>query len=715
MKQEINLRYIAGEIIGYALIYTGVARMFLNRRFARGEATAFFLHDPDKLVFEKVLDRARRWGFAFVDDSQLADFLNGQFKSDKPLLHISLDDGWSDNPDSVAQYAERHNIPVTYFISTEPMESGDFWWRRIDDPAMLEQLMSADNAKRVEYMAHLARPARGRDAMTAEQVVALSRMQHATIGNHTHNHPNLGNCAPAEIDFEIREADRRLRELTGNAPVSFAYPSGSINGHEREVLRDLGYAVAFSVEPEGIVAGQTDCFRIPRFSDNMHAGPAENFCRLIGLWQGIYRLFARTPKVYASTSGDRRPIALLQFIPEPTETFRPDVTALFRTYLPRRQVDCKLVGSNSQHEAVVATSGSLSALGKISRKLRMLSSYWGNWFRCMSRTSRYNCDVIQVRDMALVGVLTLLWARWKGIPFCYWSSFLMCDQRVIKARAELRARLSLKYAFMLVRGLFEEFLMYRIVFHYADHVFVQSDAMAAYYHARGVPLDQMTAVPMGVDMEQLDLTELKADRPPHWVGAPVIAYLGTLNSERGVRNLIDVLQKVRQSVPTARLALIGSSERAAENEALLRHASSLGLADAVEITGWLPSKEAWKLMLNADVAVSFFPRSPVFDTCTPTKCLEYLAAQIPCVANDNPDQAQILTQSDAGWLVRNDDADLVAALVDVLNDLPAARRRAATGSAYIESHRSYRVISEMVAHCYRDIVHEARLGQPVSA
>ena len=219
----VGPRYIVGELIGYALIYSGIARWFLNRRIARGEVTAFFLHDPDKQVFAKVMTTARRWGFEFVNDQQLLDHLNGEKIAERPLLHISVDDGWRNNLTNGAEFAEQNNIPVTYFISTEPMEAGDFWWNRVEDAKTVHQLMNSQNAERLQYLQkHAAQTATRRLAMTADDVARLAKMRHATIGNHTHSHPILGTCTNEEIEFEISEAHRRLTGLLGTNLISFA-------------------------------------------------------------------------------------------------------------------------------------------------------------------------------------------------------------------------------------------------------------------------------------------------------------------------------------------------------------------------------------------------------------------------------------------------------------------------------------------------------------
>ncbi|MET3107080.1 peptidoglycan/xylan/chitin deacetylase (PgdA/CDA1 family) [Oxalobacteraceae bacterium GrIS 2.11] len=285
-----KMKYWLMELGAYFLIYSGIAHLYLTRRIARGEVTAFFLHDPKKEVFEKIILKARAWGFEFINDQQLIDYLNGKEIANKRFMHLSVDDGWRNNLKTVAPFAEAHNIPITYFISTEPMESGDFWWNKVPDFATAARLRAMPNAGRMEYLRQLseAAPQTERTAMTPDEVKALSGMRHATIGNHTHNHPMFSHCSDQEMEYELTEAHLQLQRLIEKPVTSFAYPCGAVNGYEQEVLRRLGYQVAYSTDPRGVRKDEPNRFDIPRFEDNNRGGPAENFCRMIGLWETIY-------------------------------------------------------------------------------------------------------------------------------------------------------------------------------------------------------------------------------------------------------------------------------------------------------------------------------------------------------------------------------------------------------------------------------------------
>lgn len=392
---------------------------------------------------------------------------------------------------------------------------------------------------------------------------------------------------------------------------------------------------------------------------------------------------------------------ILQLVPEPLPSFRADVATLFGKYLPRHAVACDIVGKAGQGEA--NGQGFLSMRRPARHKQRWRNELAFAWLclRTALTVPKRDCDIIQVRDMVSIGLAALAIARLRGMRFAYWVSFLMSEGRIERARRELARRFTLHYTLVLWKGLAERAILYRIVLARADHVFVQSDAMLERMAARGIPRARMTAVPMGVDTEKLGAAAISPRRLPGWEGAPVLAYLGTLDSSRHLDKVLDTLAILRRHYPGARLLLIGDSPTPSDVAKLREHAAGLGLADAIHITGWLAADDALPLLAGADAAISYIPRGELFDISSPTKLLEYLALAVPCVGNDTPDQVRVLSASDAGWLTGSTPEDMAQGVAAIFDNPAAARARAAAGPLFIEENRSYRVLAEHVARRYR--------------
>jgi len=399
-------------------------------------------------------------------------------------------------------------------------------------------------------------------------------------------------------------------------------------------------------------------------------------------------------------------LRILQLVPEPLPTFRADVATLFGKYLPRYGVECHLVGKGSAAPLDADGQGGFASQRRSQSggRLKAELSFAVLCLRALLGANRGNCDLIQVRDMVSIGLLALMVARIKRIPMSYWVSYLMSEGRIERARTDLARRGGLRPRLVLAKGLIEQWLLYRVVLPRADHVFVQSEAMAALMASRGVPPSRLCAVPMGVDMENVAAGGLAPRQWPGWEGRPVIAYLGTLDRARCLDKVIEALVLVRRQIPDACLLLIGSSPRPEDITLWLNTAKQRGIGDAVQVTGWLHASEAWQYLLGAQAAVSYIPRGALYDVSSPTKLLEYLALGMPCVGNDTPDQAAVLSASDAGWLSASTAEAMAEGLLAILRDPEAARRRAAAGPDFIEAVRSYRVLGEAVARRYHAVL-----------
>lgn len=392
---------------------------------------------------------------------------------------------------------------------------------------------------------------------------------------------------------------------------------------------------------------------------------------------------------------------ILQFVPDALPAARADVAVLFGKYLPREGVHCHIVGrSTSESMHIDQGFASVSRARKHNIRLRQEFEYLLLCTRVLLGVKRSKIDLLQVRDMVTIGLFAALIARFKGIPYTYWMSYLMSEGRKERAMVAGAWRSSLRSTIVWVKGAVEEIILYRLVLPLSSHIFVQSDAMRDYVSKRGIPATRITPVPMGVDTEQLTRESICSRRIPGWENIPIMAYLGSLELIRQPWVLIDTLAIVRKHHPLTRLLLVGTAESKAANQRILDYADQRGLLESVHVTGWLAAHDAWSLICGADVAISYVPRSPLFDVSSPTKLLEYLALALPSIGNDNPDQAVVLGMSRAGWLTKSDAQSLSTAASEILDDPVRAAERAAQGPSGINTYRSYRILAQQVAQRY---------------
>src|SRR5205823_1059805 len=98
------------------------------------------------------------------------------------------------------------------------------------------------------------------------------------------------------------------------------------------------------------------------------------------------------------------------------------------------------------------------------------------------------------------------------------------------------------------------------------------------------------------------------------------------------------------------------------------------------------------------------PPSPMLVVGTPTKLVEYLAMGRPVVANDHPDQREILEASGAGLITDLSPEGFAAAITILLSDRTAAESMAVRGPPWITAHRSYAMLAEVVSSVYSELI-----------
>jgi glycosyltransferase involved in cell wall biosynthesis len=303
-----------------------------------------------------------------------------------------------------------------------------------------------------------------------------------------------------------------------------------------------------------------------------------------------------------------------------------------------------------------------------------------------------NYDAVEVKDKFIAGVFALLAARLHRKRFVYWLSFPFPEFYLTKARDGM-ARYPLLYR---LRGYGFELLLYRLLLPAADHVFVQSEQMRRDVAAKGIPLSKLTAVPMGIKVDPRVKVALQAARARIPAGEPAILYLGTLGRERRIDFLLRVLELVLREVPDSKLYLVGRGESPEDETFLQEETRRLGLMSSVVFTGQLPQAEALQYVRDADLCVSPFYPTPILNSTSPTKLVEYMAMSKAVVANTHPEQQLLIEQSGGGYCVPYEEQAFAAAIVKLLRAPELAREMGERGRRYVIEHRSYGVIARSV-------------------
>ena len=387
--------------------------------------------------------------------------------------------------------------------------------------------------------------------------------------------------------------------------------------------------------------------------------------------------------------------------------FRPDTVVLFADELRHRGHEIDWIFQSKAPLAkpyqttweggsawVTSTDRRPSLRGKLRRQL------FGIWMDLgiipRSRKRRY--DFIQVRDRFFGAITGLIAARLSGSRFFFWLSFPFPEMYLYRIEIGESPFPMLDR----IRGSFLKFILYRVIMPAADYVFVQSDQMKADVVANGIDADKIMPVPMGISLKRLAHWSVEY-APLSLPDAPIVLYLGTLIKDRKLDFLVRVHKKVVDRIPQAKLYFVGSGQCDEDERRLLDEARRLGISDSMVLTGFLPIEQAWQYLHRASVCVSPFYPTPILNSTSPTKLVEYMAFGKPVVANNHPDQRKVIDDSGAGYCVDWDEDQFADAILKIINDPEGAEAMGKRGQRYVEKHRSYEAIADVLDTTYRNL------------
>jgi peptidoglycan/xylan/chitin deacetylase (PgdA/CDA1 family) len=278
-----------------AFYLSGSKMRHLKKASSKGEILlSIYFHNPSHTLFTSCVLWLKKKGFAFISVAELQDIIANKKPLPPSSVVLTVDDGWKENKENIAQVAEQLQVPVTIFISTEPVEKEKrFWWSVVEDGIknrltnkQIGELKHIPDEEKVKIIEQIENQLpKKRDALTIDEVKEIANGNFITIGSHTVSHPILTQCKNEQSLFEINASKKKLEDWLKKPVTSFAYPNGMYGEREKKYLSDGGYTIAFNTIPEYVTRETLNTpFDIPRFDVLEEVSLMENYCRMTGIW-----------------------------------------------------------------------------------------------------------------------------------------------------------------------------------------------------------------------------------------------------------------------------------------------------------------------------------------------------------------------------------------------------------------------------------------------
>ena len=321
-----------------------------------------------------------------------------------------------------------------------------------------------------------------------------------------------------------------------------------------------------------------------------------------------------------------------------------------------------------------------------------------NDLRAIRLTQTEQYDFIQVKDKFIIALIALFLSKIYNTKFFFWLSYPFPEADFYEYKTGT-ARYPLLY---FIRGAFFKFFLYKLILPNCDHIFVQSDQMKMDIVGYEISSDKITPVPMGIDLDDNQL----GTKAQNWLekDTKALIYLGTMQKVRRIDFVIKVFRKVLDKIPDAKLYMVGDSENSEDLELLKMEAQRLKVDHATIFTGNLPRNEAIEYVKIASVGISPFFPTPILNSTSPTKLIEYMALGIPVVANDHPEQYKIIKESKAGYCVPYNENAFAAAIIVLLGDRDKQKDMGQKGAIYVKNYRCYKIIADKLENQYNHLL-----------
>lgn len=234
----------------------------------------------------------------------------------------------------------------------------------------------------------------------------------------------------------------------------------------------------------------------------------------------------------------------------------------------------------------------------------------------------------------------------------------------------------------------------------ADHLTTVTYDLRDQYIAQGLSPRNVSMVPPGVHPEWFDGADGGRVRRELALGdAPVVIYTGVLNRFQGLEYLLKGFRTVRDSLPEARLLLMGNIVTEHQERWISTLARRLGIWDAMVLAYDRPLGDLPDFLAAADVGIVPRPNSPGF----PVKLLNYMSARLPVVSAAG--SAKCLTDGVNGMVVPNADGEAIGrAALELLRNSERARTLGVAGRETVEGRYQWSAIAAELEAIYARVL-----------
>jgi glycosyltransferase involved in cell wall biosynthesis len=186
----------------------------------------------------------------------------------------------------------------------------------------------------------------------------------------------------------------------------------------------------------------------------------------------------------------------------------------------------------------------------------------------------------------------------------------------------------------------------------------------------------------------------------------IIFYGGGINRHRGLQVVLDALKLLKEKNIIINLGIAGNGSFKTD---LQKQAARLAIESQVHFHGHKPFPEMLKILAESDAAIIPHLRTENNDASSPNKLYQYMYLEKPVIASDCISLKRIITETDAGFIYRNDSPDELASLLEKLkNNRKLLAEKAANGKRAVIENLNWNTDKQRLIMAYRNLEQKSK-------
>ena len=218
--------------------------------------------------------------------------------------------------------------------------------------------------------------------------------------------------------------------------------------------------------------------------------------------------------------------------------------------------------------------------------------------------------------------------------------------------------------------------------------------------SQGLPDSRNILVPVGVDLEKIDLPDKSGRQPSDLV------LLGALAPSKGVDLVIEAFPRLKERFPQLTLHVIGKTPHEAVEDGVVYQPYEPRLAalgDGVVLHGARPHDEVLRMLPGYDISLALYKPSPnnLSQWADPSRVKDYLACGLPVVITPVPEIHKDIAALGAGLVVDYAVDPLAEAIGEMLADPAKWHAMRAAALAYMASYSWSAILDRVFDETFR--------------